>query len=98
MKQKRNGNFPQQKNQERSATPTLRELLPGLYPGLWQSQNPGMKGKVATAPLSLAIPHQEGLFCENYIFNVLWYYHNFVRFIFHIMGQCAGRKLTAGSD
>ncbi len=35
-----------------------------------------MKGKVATARIELAIPHLEGFFCENYIFNIL-YYHIF---------------------
>ena len=59
-----------------SAIPALRELLPGSYPEFWQSQNSGMKGKVATARIELAIPHLEGFFCENYIFNIL-YYHIF---------------------
>ncbi len=57
-----------------AAIPALRELLPSSYPEFWQSQNSGMKGKVATARIELAIPHLEGFFCENYIFNILYYY------------------------
>ncbi len=59
--------------QQLPAIPALRELLPGSYPEFWQSQNSGMKGKVATARIELAIPHLEGFFCENYIFNILYY-------------------------
>lgn len=54
------------------AIPAMRELLPGSYPEFWQSQNSGIKGKVATALLPLAIPHQERFFCESDVFNTLY--------------------------